>query len=170
MVLASDVHMCRLKVLPPHILSRSYCPLVFSCSLALELSHFSSLFFPLFSMMFSKVFGEIMIDYDYVECTSSALQALCLFREMFPEHRTTEVYTPPRPSYLAPNTLVRICGKVDFCLAFTYLHPPHRLLHGNTGWSSHPSRHRFHAEHSARGWELGGNVGHLLHVRDVVWG
>lgn len=39
----------------------------------------------------SEVFGEIMIDYDYVECTSSALQALCLFREMFPEHRKTEV-------------------------------------------------------------------------------
>lgn len=39
----------------------------------------------------NKVFGEIMIDYDYVECTSSALQALCLFREMYPDHRTSEV-------------------------------------------------------------------------------
>eukprot|EP00039_Didymoeca_costata_P000295 m.45021 g.45021 ORF g.45021 m.45021 type:complete len:725 (+) comp10173_c0_seq4:117-2291(+) len=39
----------------------------------------------------SEVFGEIMIDYDYVECTSSALQALCLFREMYPKHRTTEI-------------------------------------------------------------------------------
>jgi lanosterol synthase len=33
----------------------------------------------------SEVFGEIMIDYDYVECSSSALQAL------FPGHRTAEV-------------------------------------------------------------------------------
>ena len=39
----------------------------------------------------SEVFGEIMIDYDYVECTSSALQALCHFREMYPKHRTAEV-------------------------------------------------------------------------------
>lgn len=41
----------------------------------------------------SEVFGEIMIDYDYVECSSSALQALCLFREMYPEHRRNEVGT-----------------------------------------------------------------------------
>eukprot|EP00042_Codosiga_hollandica_P050363 m.599370 g.599370 ORF g.599370 m.599370 type:complete len:722 (+) comp58079_c0_seq5:29-2194(+) len=39
----------------------------------------------------SEVFGEIMIDYDYVECSSSALQALCVFREMYPQHRTREV-------------------------------------------------------------------------------
>ena len=39
----------------------------------------------------SEVFGEIMIDYDYVECSSSALQALCLFRDMYPHHRPVEV-------------------------------------------------------------------------------
>jgi squalene cyclase len=39
----------------------------------------------------SEVFGEIMIDYDYVECTSSALQGLCLFRHYYPFHRTDEV-------------------------------------------------------------------------------
>ena len=39
----------------------------------------------------SEVFGEIMIDYDYVECSSSALQALCLFRHNFPHHRSVEV-------------------------------------------------------------------------------
>lgn len=32
-----------------------------------------------------------MIDYDYVECTSSALQALCQFREMYPKHRAAAV-------------------------------------------------------------------------------
>eukprot|EP00121_Abeoforma_whisleri_P003196 Awhi_evm1s2869 len=36
----------------------------------------------------SEVFGEIMIDYDYVECTSSSLQALVIFHAMYPEHRT----------------------------------------------------------------------------------
>eukprot|EP00048_Salpingoeca_helianthica_P024240 m.30778 g.30778 ORF g.30778 m.30778 type:complete len:619 (+) comp9267_c0_seq1:326-2182(+) len=39
----------------------------------------------------SEVFGEIMIDYDYVECTSSALQGLCLFRHMYPTHRAAEI-------------------------------------------------------------------------------
>ncbi|EGD81137.1 cycloartenol synthase [Salpingoeca rosetta] len=39
----------------------------------------------------SEVFGEIMIDYDYVECTSSALQGLCQFRDMYPDHRRKEV-------------------------------------------------------------------------------
>ena len=38
-----------------------------------------------------QVFGEIMIDYDYVECSSSALQALCQFREQYPAHRRGEV-------------------------------------------------------------------------------
>lgn len=32
-----------------------------------------------------------MIDYDYVECTSSALQGLSLFRHHYPFHRTAEV-------------------------------------------------------------------------------
>ncbi len=32
-----------------------------------------------------------MIDYDYVECSSSALQALCQFREQYPAHRRGEV-------------------------------------------------------------------------------
>eukprot|EP01134_Creolimax_fragrantissima_P003456 CFRG3456T1 len=39
----------------------------------------------------SEVFGDIMIDYDYVECTSSALTSLSLFRKMYPSHRTFEV-------------------------------------------------------------------------------
>eukprot|EP00053_Salpingoeca_punica_P023596 m.10868 g.10868 ORF g.10868 m.10868 type:complete len:730 (-) comp5338_c1_seq1:40-2229(-) len=39
----------------------------------------------------SEVFGEIMIDYDYVECSSSALQGLCMFSKMYPDHRRKEV-------------------------------------------------------------------------------
>ncbi|XP_063934662.1 lanosterol synthase-like isoform X2 [Zophobas morio] len=39
----------------------------------------------------SEVFGDIMIDYDYVECTSSALQALVTFHEHYPTHRKQEV-------------------------------------------------------------------------------
>uniref|UniRef100_A0A8C5RXB7 Lanosterol synthase n=1 Tax=Laticauda laticaudata TaxID=8630 RepID=A0A8C5RXB7_LATLA len=35
----------------------------------------------------SEVFGDIMIDYTYVECTSAVMQALKLFHKCFPEHR-----------------------------------------------------------------------------------
>ncbi|XP_054834517.1 lanosterol synthase [Eublepharis macularius] len=39
----------------------------------------------------SEVFGDIMIDYTYVECTSAVMQALKHFHESFPEHRTHEI-------------------------------------------------------------------------------
>ncbi|XP_044888607.1 lanosterol synthase-like isoform X2 [Mauremys mutica] len=39
----------------------------------------------------SEVFGDIMIDYCYVECTSAIVQALKHFHEAFPEHRAREV-------------------------------------------------------------------------------
>lgn len=39
----------------------------------------------------SEVFGDIMIDYSYVECSSSAMQSLVLFQRQFPKHRTEEI-------------------------------------------------------------------------------
>uniref|UniRef100_A0A8B9PD24 Terpene cyclase/mutase family member n=1 Tax=Apteryx owenii TaxID=8824 RepID=A0A8B9PD24_APTOW len=39
----------------------------------------------------SEVFGDIMIDYTYVECTSAVMQALRHFHEVFPEHRAPEI-------------------------------------------------------------------------------
>jgi len=39
----------------------------------------------------SEVFGDIMIDYTYVECTSAVMQALKLFHERFPDHRAGEI-------------------------------------------------------------------------------
>jgi squalene/oxidosqualene cyclase-like protein len=39
----------------------------------------------------SEVFGEIMIDYSYVECTSASLCCLVDFKQQFPNHRTSEV-------------------------------------------------------------------------------
>jgi hypothetical protein len=34
----------------------------------------------------AEVFGGIMIDYSYVECTSACVQALCKFRKQHPNH------------------------------------------------------------------------------------
>ncbi|XP_030641927.1 lanosterol synthase isoform X2 [Chanos chanos] len=39
----------------------------------------------------SEVFGDIMIDYTYVECTSAVMQALQHFHREFPQHRPEEI-------------------------------------------------------------------------------
>jgi cycloartenol synthase len=39
----------------------------------------------------SEVFGDIMIDYSYVECSMAALTALVDFREHYPDHRSKEI-------------------------------------------------------------------------------
>ncbi|KAF5742928.1 cycloartenol Synthase [Tripterygium wilfordii] len=39
----------------------------------------------------AETFGDIVIDYPYVECTSAAIQALTSFRNSYPEHRQGEI-------------------------------------------------------------------------------
>ena len=39
----------------------------------------------------AEVFGDIMVDYTYVECTSAVMQALRHFSEQFPDHRKDEI-------------------------------------------------------------------------------
>ncbi|MCS6818885.1 MAG: terpene cyclase/mutase family protein, partial [Chitinophagales bacterium] len=39
----------------------------------------------------SLVFGNIMIDYSYTECSSAALQALMLFIEQYPDYRNKDI-------------------------------------------------------------------------------
>lgn len=39
----------------------------------------------------SEVFGDIMIDYSYVECSMATITALVDFHELYPEHRVTEI-------------------------------------------------------------------------------
>ncbi|XP_078434540.1 cycloartenol synthase 1 [Wolffia australiana] len=39
----------------------------------------------------SETFGDIVIDYPYVECTSAAIQALTAFRKQYPGHRRNEI-------------------------------------------------------------------------------
>ena len=39
----------------------------------------------------SEVFGDIMIDYSYVECSMASLSAVYMFHQEFPMHRTREV-------------------------------------------------------------------------------
>lgn len=39
----------------------------------------------------SEVFGDIMIDYSYVECSSACMSALLTFSKEYPVHRTEEI-------------------------------------------------------------------------------
>lgn len=39
----------------------------------------------------AEVFGDIMVDYTYVECTSAVIQALGHFTQQFPQHRVGEI-------------------------------------------------------------------------------
>lgn len=39
----------------------------------------------------SGIFGNIMIDYSYTECTSACVRALCEFREQYPDHKKAEI-------------------------------------------------------------------------------
>lgn len=39
----------------------------------------------------AETFGDIMIDYPYVECSSACIQALCAFRADHPTHRRGEI-------------------------------------------------------------------------------
>ena len=39
----------------------------------------------------SEAFGDIMIDYSYVECTTATLGGLVAFHEAYPKHRTAEI-------------------------------------------------------------------------------
>ncbi|OIW01585.1 hypothetical protein TanjilG_23896 [Lupinus angustifolius] len=41
----------------------------------------------------TETFGDIMIDYQYVECTSAVIQGLALFREKCPQHLNMEIQT-----------------------------------------------------------------------------
>ncbi len=39
----------------------------------------------------AEVFGDIMVDYTYVECTSAVIQALKHLSLEFPDHKTEEI-------------------------------------------------------------------------------
>ncbi|XP_057520962.1 cycloartenol Synthase-like [Amaranthus tricolor] len=39
----------------------------------------------------AETFGDIVIDYPYVECTSASIQALVSFRRLYPGHRREEI-------------------------------------------------------------------------------
>lgn len=39
----------------------------------------------------AETFGDIIVDYSYVECTSACITALVAFRKQHPHHRKAEI-------------------------------------------------------------------------------
>eukprot|EP00698_Gefionella_okellyi_P017984 TRINITY_DN5347_c0_g1_i1.p1 TRINITY_DN5347_c0_g1~~TRINITY_DN5347_c0_g1_i1.p1 ORF type:complete len:730 (+),score=142.18 TRINITY_DN5347_c0_g1_i1:42-2231(+) len=39
----------------------------------------------------SQIYGKIMVDYPYVECSSACIQALLAFKAVYPQHRAAEI-------------------------------------------------------------------------------
>jgi beta-amyrin synthase len=39
----------------------------------------------------TEFFADIVVEYEYVECTGAAIQALVMFQKLYPKHRTKEI-------------------------------------------------------------------------------
>ncbi|KZT53408.1 lanosterol synthase [Calocera cornea HHB12733] len=63
----------------------------------------------------AEVFGNIMIEYNYPECTTSALTALSIFTKEYPEYRAAEI----RCVHLAVLSCLLRFGSVRFRLCVT---------------------------------------------------
>lgn len=51
-------------------------------------------FFHVFQLLNpTEVFADIVVEHEYNECTSSAIQALILFKQLYPTHKTEEINT-----------------------------------------------------------------------------
>ncbi|XP_047226466.1 lanosterol synthase-like [Girardinichthys multiradiatus] len=70
----------------------------------------------------SEVFGDIMIDYTYVECTSAAMQALRHFQKVHPDHRTEEIRSTLREGVEYCRRVQRTDGSWEgsWGVCFTY--------------------------------------------------
>eukprot|EP00667_Euglena_gracilis_P002199 EG_transcript_2200 len=70
----------------------------------------------------SDVFGDIMIDYSYVECSSASLQALCAFRRLYPDHRAAEIEVAVRRTRAFLKSIQRPDGSWygSWACCFTY--------------------------------------------------
>jgi len=70
----------------------------------------------------SDVFGDIMIDYSYVECSAACITALSKFKKAFPEHRKNEIATSLKRARKFLKTIQRDDGSWygSWGVCFTY--------------------------------------------------
>nr|AJR21210.1 cucurbitadienol synthase 2 [Citrullus colocynthis] len=70
----------------------------------------------------AETFGDIVIDYPYVECTSATMEALTLFKKLHPGHRTKEIDTAVAKAANFLENMQRTDGSWYGCwgVCFTY--------------------------------------------------
>jgi lanosterol synthase/cycloartenol synthase len=70
----------------------------------------------------SEVFGDIMIDYSYVECTTACITALKAFQKALPDHRATEILNAIQAGRKFIKSIQRRDGSWygSWAVAFTY--------------------------------------------------
>jgi hypothetical protein len=141
----------------------------------------------------SEVFGKIMVDYTYVECTSSALQGMINFQKLFPAHRKAEIQLRDCNCFFSRSTWCFLsCSKSRsvcfskfsdfgrfFMIATT--HNPQLTLplapsaHSLARTRTHAQaldrpRRRLHSQQAASRRLVARFVGDLLLLRDLVCG
>ena len=92
----------------------------------------------------SEVFGDIMIDYSYVECSSACITALVAFAKAMPDYRTAEVLN-------AIQAGRHFLKSIQVLLLYTA-----NMIH-------------FWPLPIAKRWLLVRVLGCMFHLRDVVW-
>ncbi len=129
----------------------------------------------------SQVFGDIMIDYSYVELTSAVMAAMHKFKKRFPNHRSKEVgQAGGRASRRAGGREGEREGRranimIGCMISRLFLplsHPPSLPLSLLSSFPSDHARHHqrrpFHPFHPTAGRVLVWLLGYLLHLRHVV--
>lgn len=70
----------------------------------------------------AETFGDIMVDYSYVECSSACMTAMCAFRKRVPGHRSGEISTALRRGRRFIESIQRSDGSWygSWAVCFTY--------------------------------------------------
>ena len=70
----------------------------------------------------AETFGDIMIDYPYVECSSASLQALCKFSERYPDIRAKDIAHAKKTGRKFLKSIQRADGSWygSWAVCFTY--------------------------------------------------
>ncbi|KAL8141223.1 hypothetical protein V2J09_007244 [Rumex salicifolius] len=68
----------------------------------------------------AETFGDIVIDYPYVECTSAAIQGLVAFKKSYPGHRREEIENTIKKAARFIEKIQRADGYGSWAVCFTY--------------------------------------------------
>lgn len=74
-----------------HVLVKIFQTIINVFEIIISRYYIFSLFYFLQLLNPTEFFADIVIEYEYVECTSSAIQALVLFMKLYPGHRNKEI-------------------------------------------------------------------------------